>query len=38
LGGRATSSGSEPLETTAETVDDAVRRIVVERWHDLVTL
>jgi PAS domain S-box-containing protein len=38
LGGRATSSGTEPLATTAETVDDAVRRLVVERSHDLVTL
>src|SRR6266516_3321664 len=37
-GGRATSSGTEPLATTAETVDDAVRRLVVERSHDLVTL
>jgi PAS domain S-box-containing protein len=33
-----TSSGTEPLATTAETVDDAVRRLVVERSHDLVTL
>jgi PAS domain S-box-containing protein len=38
LGGRATSSGTEPLATTAEGVDDAVRRLVVERSHDLVTL
>src|SRR5262249_23900139 len=38
LGGRATSSGAEPLTTTAESVDDAVRRLVVERSHDLVTL
>src|SRR5438309_3843474 len=38
LGGRATSSRTEPLATTAETVDDAVRRLVVERSHDLVTL
>ena len=38
LGGRATSSGTEPLATTAESVDDAVRRLVVERSHDLVTL
>jgi PAS domain S-box-containing protein len=38
LGGRETSSGTEPLATTAETVDDAVRRLVVERSHDLVTL
>jgi PAS domain S-box-containing protein len=38
LGGRATSSGTEPLATSAESVDDAVRRIVVERSHDLVTL
>ena len=38
MGGRATSSGTEPLATTAETVDDAVRRLVVERSHDLVTL
>jgi PAS domain S-box-containing protein len=38
LGGRRTSSGTEPLATTAETVDDAVRRLVVERSHDLVTL
>jgi PAS domain S-box-containing protein len=37
-GGRATSSGTEPLATTAESVDDAVRRLVVERSHDLVTL
>jgi PAS domain S-box-containing protein len=38
LGGRATSSGTEPRATSAETVDDAVRRLVVERSHDLVTL
>jgi PAS domain S-box-containing protein len=38
MGGRATSSRTEPLTTTAETVDDAVRRLVVERSHDLVTL
>ena len=38
LGGRATSGGTEPLATTTETVDDAVRRLVVERSHDLVTL
>jgi PAS domain S-box-containing protein len=38
LGGRATSSGTEPLATTTENVDDAVRRLVVERSHDLVTL
>src|SRR5437763_4392932 len=38
LGGRDTSSGTEPLAGTAETVDDAVRRLVVERSHDLVTL
>jgi len=38
LGGRATSSGTEPLATSAESVDDAVRRLVVERSHDLVTL
>ena len=38
LGGRATSSGTEPLSTTAETVDDTVRRLIVERSHDLVTL
>ncbi|HKC78374.1 MAG TPA: PAS domain-containing protein, partial [Gaiellaceae bacterium] len=38
MGGRATSSGTEPLATTTETVDDAVRRLVVERSHDLVTL
>jgi PAS domain S-box-containing protein len=38
LGGRATSSGTEPLATTAETFDDAVRRLVVARSHDLVTL
>jgi PAS domain S-box-containing protein len=37
-GGRGTSSGTEPLESTVETVDDAVRRLVVERSHDLVTL
>src|SRR5438270_8706435 len=38
LGGRTTSSGTEPSTTTAESVDDAVRRLVVERSHDLVTL
>jgi PAS domain S-box-containing protein len=38
LGGRATSSGTEPLATTAEGVDNAVRRLAVERSHDLVTL
>jgi PAS domain S-box-containing protein len=38
LGGRPTSSGTEPLATTAETVDDVVRRLVVQRSHDLVTL
>ncbi|HET9115405.1 MAG TPA: GAF domain-containing protein [Gaiellaceae bacterium] len=38
LGGRRTSSGTEPLATTSEDVDDAVRRLVVERSHDLVTL
>jgi PAS domain S-box-containing protein len=38
LGGRATSSGTEPLATGAQSVDDAVRRLVVERSHDLVTL
>src|SRR5437588_8415894 len=38
LGGRTTSSGTEPLATTAENVDDAIRRLVVERSHDLVTL
>jgi len=38
MGGRVTSSGTEPLTTTAEAVDDAVRRLVVERSHDLVTL
>ncbi|HEU5214330.1 MAG TPA: PAS domain S-box protein [Gaiellaceae bacterium] len=32
------SRGTEPLESTAETVDDAVRRLVVERSHDLVAL
>ena len=37
-GAKQTSSGTEPLATTAETVDDAVRRLVVERSHDLVTL
>src|SRR6266516_2278717 len=37
-GGRTTSSGTEPFTTTAESVDDAVRRLVVERSHDLVTL
>ncbi|HZT94747.1 MAG TPA: PAS domain S-box protein [Gaiellaceae bacterium] len=37
-GGRPASSGTEPLATTAESVDDAVRRLVVERSHDLVTL
>src|SRR6185437_3418739 len=34
----ATSSGTEPLAITAEGVDAAVRRLVVERSHDLVTL
>jgi PAS domain S-box-containing protein len=38
LGGRETGRGTEPLATTAETIDDAVRRLVVERSHDLVTL
>ncbi|HKD94880.1 MAG TPA: GAF domain-containing protein [Gaiellaceae bacterium] len=38
MGGRATSSKTEPLATTAESVDGAVRRLVVERSHDLVTL
>jgi len=38
LGGRATSGGTEPLATTAESVDDAVRRLVVDHSHDLVTL
>jgi PAS domain S-box-containing protein len=38
LGGRKTGRGTEPLTTPAETVDDAVRRLVVERSHDLVTL
>ena len=38
MGGRATSSGTEPRATTAESVDDTVRRLVVERSHDLVTL
>src|SRR2546421_2293200 len=38
LGGRTTSSGTEPSTTTAESLDDAVRRLVVERSHDLVTL
>ena len=38
LGGRATSSETEPLARTGEAVDDAVRRLVVERSHDLVTL
>jgi PAS domain S-box-containing protein len=38
MGGRPTSSRTEPLATTAESVDDAVRRLVVERSHDLVTL
>ena len=33
-----TSSGTEPLTTTAESLDDHVRRLVVERSHDLVTL
>jgi PAS domain S-box-containing protein len=37
-GGGATHGGVEPLTTTAEGVDDAVRRLVVERSHDLVTL
>jgi PAS domain S-box-containing protein len=38
LGGRGISSGTGPLAGTAETVDDTVRRLVVERSHDLVTL
>src|SRR5438270_680402 len=38
LGGRTTSSGTEPSTTTAESLDDHVRRLVVERSHDLVTL
>src|SRR5215472_4096564 len=38
MGGRETSSKTEPLATTAESVDGAVRRLVVERSHDLVTL
>ena len=38
MGGRATSSGTEPLASTTESLDDAVRRLVVERSHDLVTL
>ena len=33
-----TSSGIEPHGTTAESVDDTVRRLVVERSHDLVVL
>jgi PAS domain S-box-containing protein len=37
-GGRGTSSETGPLAGTAETIDDAVRRLVVERSHDLVTL
>jgi PAS domain S-box-containing protein len=32
------SSGSEPLASTTENVDDTVRRLVVERSHDLITL
>ncbi|HLX32388.1 MAG TPA: ATP-binding protein [Gaiellaceae bacterium] len=32
------SSGTEPLAGTAENLDDTVRRLVVERSHDLVTL
>ena len=38
LGGRTTSSGTEPFPTTTEAVDDVVHRLVVERSHDLVTL
>ncbi|MGH2976910.1 MAG: PAS domain S-box protein, partial [Gaiellaceae bacterium] len=38
MGGRVTSSGTEPLSTSAENVDDVVRLLVVERSHDLVTL
>ncbi|MGH9081813.1 MAG: PAS domain-containing protein, partial [Acidimicrobiales bacterium] len=38
MGGWATSSGIEPLAGTAENVDDTVRRLVVERSHDLVTV
>ena len=33
-----TSSGIEPHGSTAENVDDTVRRLVVERSHDLVVL
>jgi PAS domain S-box-containing protein len=32
------SSGTEPLASTTENVDDTVRRLVVERSHDLVVL
>ncbi len=32
------SSGTEPLAGTTENVDDTVRRLVVERSHDLVVL
>jgi PAS domain S-box-containing protein len=32
------SSGTEPLASTTENVDDTVRRLVVERSHDLITL
>jgi PAS domain S-box-containing protein len=32
------TSGTGPLAGTAENVDDTVRRLVVERSHDLVTL
>jgi PAS domain S-box-containing protein len=38
VGGRETTSGTGPLANTAETLDDTVRRLVVERSHDLVTL
>ena len=37
-GGKGTSSGFEPLASTAENVDDTVRRLVVERSHDLIVL
>ena len=37
-GGSVASSGIEPHGTTAENVDDTVRRLVVERSHDLVVL
>ena len=38
MGARHTSSGIEPFAGTAETLDDTVRRLVVEHSHDLVIL